>query len=170
MTTIYILFLEDKKYYVGRTQNFEQRKIQHINGTATSWTKKYKYISTERIIENSNIFDEDRYTKEYMSIYGIDNVRGGSYITIILDNNQKKLLQTEFWNASNVCIRCGRDSHFIKDCYAKVDINNVKLIDILPTPTITNTIINTLINIVNIPPDIPPKKKFIYYRKVKSKK
>ncbi len=169
MTTIYILFLEDNKYYVGRTQNFEQRKIQHINGTATSWTKKYKYISTVRIIENSNIFDEDRYTKEYMSIYGIDNVRGGSYITIILDNNQKKLLQTEFWNASNVCTRCGRDSHFIKDCYAKVDINKIKIQcveDILPIPTntIINTLINTIIDIVNIP---PPKKKFIYYRKSK---
>ena len=39
MTNIYILKLQQGKYYVGKTDNLEKRKQQHINGTACSWTK-----------------------------------------------------------------------------------------------------------------------------------
>lgn len=118
-TIIYILKLQNNKYYVGKTTNFEKRKIQHINGTASYWTKKYKIISVEKIIPNSSIFDEDRYTKEYMNKYGIDNVRGGAYVRINLDNYQKQLLQKELWNANDLCIKCGSKTHFIKNCYEK---------------------------------------------------
>jgi hypothetical protein len=32
-------------------------------------------------------------SKKYMSMYGIDNVRGGSYVEIVLNNNIVKLLE-----------------------------------------------------------------------------
>lgn len=45
MEYIYILKLKNNKYYIGKTLNVENRFHQHINGTGSSWTKKYKPIS-----------------------------------------------------------------------------------------------------------------------------
>ena len=127
MTNIYILKLQKGKYYVGKTDNLEKRKQQHINGTACAWTKKYKPISVEKIIPNASDFDEDKYTKEYMSKYGIDNVRGGSYVTEELDNIQHYSLTKEIWAAKNLCTNCGRNNHFVKNCYATTDVNGNSL-------------------------------------------
>jgi hypothetical protein len=123
MTNIYILKLQHGKYYVGKTDNIEQRKQQHINGTACSWTKKYPPISVDKIIHNASDFDEDKYTKEYMALYGIDNVRGGTYVTEELDEVQHYTVQKEIWGAKNLCTQCGRDGHFVKNCYSSKDVN-----------------------------------------------
>jgi hypothetical protein len=63
-----------------------------------------------------------------MNKYGFDRVRGGSYNTNILSKEQLNFLKKEIWGANNLCFRCGR-KHFIKDCYAKIDINNNIIID-----------------------------------------
>ena len=123
MTNIYILKLQNGKYYIGKTDNIEQRKQQHINGTASNWTKKYPPISVEQIIPNASDFDEDKYTKEYMSKYGIDNVRGGTYVTEELDEVQQYTLQKEIWGAKNLCTQCGRSGHFVKYCKYEKDVN-----------------------------------------------
>ena len=123
MTNIYILKLQHGKYYVGKTDNIEKRKQQHINGTACSWTKKYKLILVEQIISNASDFDEDKYTKEYMDKFGIDNVRGGSYVTEELDEGDKYTIQREIWGAKNLCKQCGRSGHFIKSCTFEKDVN-----------------------------------------------
>ena len=128
MTNIYILKLKHGKYYVGKTHDLERRKEQHINGTACSWTKKHPLISVEQIIPNASDFDEDKYTKEYMHKFGIDNVRGGSYVTEELDELQYYSVQKEIWVAKNLCTQCGRSGHFVKDCYAKTDVNGNSII------------------------------------------
>jgi len=127
MTNIYILKLQHGKYYVGKSENLEKRKQEHINGTASTWTKKHPLISVEQIIPNASDFDEDKYTKIYMDKFGIDNVRGGSYVTDELDELEKYTIQREIWGAKNLCKQCGRNGHFIKDCCAKTDINGNKV-------------------------------------------
>jgi len=122
-TNIYILKLKDNKYYIGKTDNLEKRKEAHMNGTASSWTKKYKPVSVEKIIPNASIYDEDRYVKEYMYKYGIDNVRGGTYVTEELDEVARYSLQKELWGANDCCTQCGRKGHFVKDCKYKKDVN-----------------------------------------------
>ena len=59
-TNIYILKLENNKYYVGKTNNLEKRKEAHINGTASSWTKKYKPVHLVEIISNCYNYDYDK--------------------------------------------------------------------------------------------------------------
>lgn len=83
-----------------------------------------------KTIKSISHFDEDKYVKEYMSKYGIDNVRGGTYSNIDLDDNCIAVLEKEIRHSKNECMRCGRDTHFIKDCYAKTDIDG-KIIEVI---------------------------------------
>jgi len=85
MVFIYILELENKKYYVGKTTNPDFRLEQHFNSFGSQWTKKYKPIKILELKPNCDDYDEDKYTKMYMDKYGINNVRGGSYVQIKLD-------------------------------------------------------------------------------------
>jgi predicted GIY-YIG superfamily endonuclease len=128
-TNIYILRLESGKYYVGKSKNPMKRYEEHLKGEGSAWTKKYRPVGVERIVSNANAFDEDRYTKEYMSKYGIENVRGGSYCEVTLDDFQIEALQVEIWGANNKCKRCGRSGHFVKDCYATFDVNGYRISD-----------------------------------------
>jgi len=129
MTNIYILKLQSGKYYVGKTNNIGEIYKQYQNDTGSYWTKKYKPISIEQIIPNAGDFDEDKYTKEYMHKYGINNVRGGSYITEKLNDVDIYSIQKEIWYAKNLCIQCGRDDHSIKNCNYKKDVNGNVIIE-----------------------------------------
>lgn len=115
-TNIYILKLEGGRYYVGKSDNIMKRYEQHLSGDGSAWTKKYKPISIEKTVKNASPFDEDRYIKEYMSKYGIDNVRGGSYCEIFLDDSQRVAIERECRGASDACQGCGKKGHFIKFC------------------------------------------------------
>ena len=84
-TNIYILKLKNNKYYIGKTNDVNKRFQQHVSGTGSSWTSTHEPIKILKVIENASQFDEDKYVKEYMNKYGIDNVRGGAYVSNELD-------------------------------------------------------------------------------------
>ena len=122
-TNIYILKLRSGKYYVGKSANPMERYQQHLDGKGSAWTKKYKPVSLEKVIPNASPFDEDKYTKEYMKKHGIENVRGGAYVTEELDEVQEKSLKRELWAATDKCTRCGRGGHFVSTCHAQTDVS-----------------------------------------------
>ena len=126
-TNIYILRLEGGRYYVGKSDNVANRYQQHINGNGSAWTRKYKPIVIAKTIQNASPYDEDRYVKEYMDIYGIQNVRGGSYVEIELSEFHKEALKMEIWGAKDLCTNCGRSGHWVKDCHAKTDASGNKI-------------------------------------------
>jgi hypothetical protein len=103
------------------------RYQQHLNGGGSAWTRKYKPVSLVKTIENASPFEEDMYVKQYMSIFGIQNVRGGSYVQIDLEESQIESLKKEIRGANDTCTRCGRAGHFIKDCYAKTEVKSDEL-------------------------------------------
>ena len=121
--SIYILRLQGGKYYIGKTVDVVKRYQEHLSGHGAQWTRKYRPISLERTIPNASPFDEDKYVKEYMAKYGIDKVRGGSYVSEQLDEIQEEALKREIWGAQDKCTRCGHKGHFVKDCYAKIDVD-----------------------------------------------
>jgi predicted GIY-YIG superfamily endonuclease len=128
MEQIYILKLRAGKYYIGKTRNIEKRYEEHLTGTGSGWTKKHKPLSLLTTIKSTSEFDEDKYVKEYMAKYGIENVRGGTYSNVVLDANSIAILEKEIRHSKNLCTRCGRDSHYIKDCYAKTDVDGALIV------------------------------------------
>ena len=122
-TNIYILKLKNNKYYIGKSQDPEKRFVEHLSGLGSSWTQIHKPIEIIKIIKNSDDFEEDKQVKKLMSLYGIDNVRGGSYLQLELSQEQKNLLQTELRSAQNQCVNCGKNNHFVKDCPIKINKN-----------------------------------------------
>ena len=62
MVFIYILELENNKYYVGKTTNTAFRLEQHFNNSGSQWTKKYKPIKILELKSNCDDYDEEKYT------------------------------------------------------------------------------------------------------------
>lgn len=83
--TLYILKLNQEKYYVGVTSKpVEVRMQEHINRfKAAEWTKIYKplFILDSKqlgyITYSQAEVTENKVTREYIKKYGIANVRGG---------------------------------------------------------------------------------------------
>jgi hypothetical protein len=121
-TNIYILKLQGGKFYVGKSYNVMKRYQEHLSGSGSAWTKMYKPIALEKIVPNASVFDEDKYVKIYMAKYGMQNVRGGTYVSKILTREQEIILNNEIRAATDACTSCGRQGHFAKDCYAKTEL------------------------------------------------
>jgi len=92
MVFIYILQLEKGKYYIGKTNNPQFRLESHFNSNGSEWTKIYKPLKVLEINPNCDNYDEDKYTRIYMDKYGINNVRGGSFVSVKLSKSQKDIL------------------------------------------------------------------------------
>jgi predicted GIY-YIG superfamily endonuclease len=73
---VYVLELEDNRYYIGRTSNFMQRMKEHFIEGGAIYTKKYKPIKIKEVIEEISCYHERDKTIEYMEIYGWEKVRG----------------------------------------------------------------------------------------------
>jgi predicted GIY-YIG superfamily endonuclease len=120
--SVYVLLCQHDKYYIGRSNVPELRILQHFRDHGSGWTRLHPPAKILKIYKNCTRFDEDKYTKEYMSIYGIENVRGGSYCQLDLSDELYHTLLRELRNASDLCTRCGRGGHFVKDCYARTSL------------------------------------------------
>lgn len=126
-TNVYVLRLIAGRYYVGKSDNVMYRYQQHLNGGAAAWTRKYKPLALDKMFENVSHFEEDKVTKEYMSKYGIDKVRGGSYVEVELSDFHIDALKMEIWGAKDLCTACGRSGHFVADCVAKTDVSGNRI-------------------------------------------
>ena len=134
-THIYTLELINSKYYVGKTiKNVQTRFEQHLNIPiigrigrkgrtnkiiSSAWTRLYPPIKIIDSFESVNKFDEDLQTKKMMDLYGIENVRGGSYCNIVLHDWQIKALNAELATCNNLCFCCGKSGHFAYACTNK---------------------------------------------------
>ena len=118
-TNVYVLKLANGKYYVGKSDNIEERIASHFSGRGAAWTRENHPVKVMEVRENVSRFEEDKMTKEYMEKYGIDNVRGGAYTQIDLPEESRESLQREIRGASDVCFKCNRQGHWASQCYAR---------------------------------------------------
>jgi len=81
---LYVLKLEQGKYYVGVTSKTpEARMREHINGYGAAWTRKYKPLKLLDKKELGFVTYEEaekyesKVVRAYMKKYGVNNARGG---------------------------------------------------------------------------------------------
>jgi hypothetical protein len=65
---------------------------RHINSNNCPWTLLHPVINFEEIFKDCDDMDVEKITLEYMDLYGIDNVRGGTFSDVNLSENSRKLL------------------------------------------------------------------------------
>ena len=119
---IYILLCEKDKYYIGKTKNIDRlskRLQEHESGKGAYWTSKHKPILLFDQIEHCDDYDEDKYTLKYMSLFGIDNVRGGSYCQLTLPEGTIEEIKRKISSSDNCCYSCGKPGHFMNECSNK---------------------------------------------------
>ena len=119
MVYIYVLELQQKKHYIGKTDNPKMRLDTQFQNKGSAWTKKYKPIQIIELIPDCDNFDEDKYTLKYMQKYGINNVRGGSFCQIKLSDNNIITLEQIIKSVTDKCYICGKNDHFAIDCKEK---------------------------------------------------
>ncbi len=115
-TTVYILKLAEGKWYVGKSVDPVKRYLQHLEGRGAAWTRRYPPLALRWTFPDVSPFEEDKKTKEMMSIFGIENVRGGAYVTNTLAAEQVRSLKKELWGSLDRCMRCGGAGHFAAKC------------------------------------------------------
>ena len=84
---IYVLLLEDNKYYVGRKYDevtLDKRLFEYACSSNLEWLQKYKPIEIHQVTNVADIYDENKTVLRYMNTYGIHNVRGGSFTSLSL--------------------------------------------------------------------------------------
>jgi len=116
MYQIYIIKCSCDKYYVGKSSDPEHRYDTHINGMGPLWTQIYKPVELINRFPLMTKFDEDITVKQYMDKYGVDNVRGGTYSSVNLSNEQTLLLEKELATANDKCFVCLTKGHFASYC------------------------------------------------------
>jgi hypothetical protein len=145
--TIYALLLNGNNYYIGKTtKNIEERFNEHLAGSA-AWTTLHKPIKILETINTTDPIVEDTITKKYMCMYGIEQVRGGSYTKIVLDDWMIKALDHEFTSIDNRCYKCKQPGHFAKDCNTSLIKYYNLLINCSESITISNE--NDIVSIID---------------------
>jgi hypothetical protein len=117
---IYVLKLAENKYYIGKTSDFDRRIADHSTGRGSEWTKLYPYQYVIDSMNQTHAFTELAVTLKYMSEFGIDNVRGSIYCQVNLTSSQKDEILRHIRGEYDLCLSCGADDHFVKDCPGNV--------------------------------------------------
>ena len=151
---IYVLLLNDNCYYIGKTtKHVEERFNEHMKGSA-AWTMLHRPIKIIETLNTTNPMEEDSVTKKYMLKYGIENVRGGSYTQIILDDWMIQALKHEFSSIDNCCYKCKKPGHFAKECYTIIEYYENLIKDSIDVNAIIGIITNEIDRLNNLIPII----------------
>ena len=111
---VYILYLEDEKWYVGLTHDVDRRFQEHCDGRGAEWTRIHKPIeivnrwqtSVHKRAEGEDI--ENKTTVEMMKVFGRQNVRGGYYVAVNQAAVDEMLGEDICEELDNLFIRKGR--------------------------------------------------------------
>lgn len=106
LQTIYLLSLHNNKYFISNISdnklpllntiiNSDNYNISNVFNNGIDWLTMYPIIN---IISLDESLDEslDKTVRDYMFYYGIQNVRGGSYSSVVLNNKDLNIIQNEY--------------------------------------------------------------------------
>lgn len=92
MKYIYLLKLQNNKYFVGNTNCLKTSYDKYFikKKYDIEWLKVNKPIKMEKMYHIGNI---NKYTLKYMSKYSIQDVRGGKYSDLIIEKKELEQLK-----------------------------------------------------------------------------
>jgi hypothetical protein len=112
---LYVLNLQENKWFLHFASPSNDENLWIECATLFPYVKKYYPIKTFQVIKIHDIFEIDFYVKKYMFCYGIENVRGGSYVDEILNEHLIYSLNKE--------LESNKDTYFARqyiiDCVCK---------------------------------------------------
>lgn len=96
MTQLYLFVfkLQEDKYFIGYSADYERAFVELRAGFGLPWTTKYRPVSIDLVLEDSDGVNEKGVLYKYFKIYGIDNVRGGPYTDMELSTTQRETIQS----------------------------------------------------------------------------
>ena len=112
---VYVLRLEDNCWYVGSSSDWKKRVQAHTRGEGAEWTRLHKPIECVSHKPGNSLAEESK-TLELMSEKGVENVRGGSYASVVLSTSQVENLRRQISSIRGECYKCGSDDHMVADC------------------------------------------------------
>lgn len=82
MEYVYVLKLQEDKYYVGYTTRIERRLHEHFSGRGygSQWTARYPPIEVVEIVPGG-YEKEWEVAGKYVRLYGRENVKGSLYVS-----------------------------------------------------------------------------------------
>lgn len=95
--SVYVLRLQDEKYYVGQSKHPDERIKEHFEGKGSKWTQEHSPVELVKVIQTvttnwrAALEIEKTLTLELMKVYGWKNVRGGGYSVCNLAKIPKEL-------------------------------------------------------------------------------
>ena len=103
MVFIYVMQLENNKYYVGKTNTPSFRIENHFHSNGSAWTKLHRPMNVLELVQDCDNYDEDKITIKYMQKFGIENVRGGSFCQVTLPKETKNHIHSMIKGSNNLC-------------------------------------------------------------------
>jgi len=97
MRTIYCLELENNRFFLFPRDSPTSNPIQLFLEAVIKYEyiRENKPLAIKNIWEETHLLDLDHHVKKYMFLYGIDQVRGGSYSNPALTPEQRAFLSVE---------------------------------------------------------------------------
>lgn len=112
--TVYALELSHKKWFIYVSSEHDIKDVYLKSQLQHEYIANHLPILSHNSTNIHDVLDIDYFVKKYMRMYGINNVRGGSYSNEILSSNTKEVLEKEInasFNDYNKCIDTSIDDY-----------------------------------------------------------
>jgi hypothetical protein len=96
MSCIYVIRCANQKYYVGRTIDVVSRFNAHARGLGSKWCAAHLPLDGIIELHPDAPFQELVITLKTMQKYGIENVRGGPWVTLCLSPSELETIAEMF--------------------------------------------------------------------------
>ena len=109
-------------FYVGKSSNIAKRLQDHRAGMGVQYLAGVDFAEVPLITEGSTLDLESwerNETLRRMLEFGVDNVRGWMFSSRHLQPDDHRAAFHQICEKFDLCRRCGRNSHFVSDCFAK---------------------------------------------------